>query len=278
MALNSKGFSLIEVLIVSGILVISALATSTIVSNMNRQIVRIEAGAHSDALLRNVTIAFSTPGVCQFNLKSPNFSALTFNPTDANAKIPIRILEMQSGGGTVPLINTTGTVTQPTAGYWVKSLELQNLKQVGTGNIFLGELVLAASKDAPTTSSSDETKDGYLEKTIPLYLNTTGAPGTVTIVDCSAINNFGGANENQIITGWPNNLKCGGTVWSVYRKGQYHCFRGGETTTRSSFMEYDPVTKEFSGCDNGGTCPCPEPTDPCRAKTVDELMTDGLGK
>lgn len=166
----------------------------------------------------------------------------------------------------------------PVALVTVAGVDGLRLLSVGLKNITLASGTYSGSFAVNIESSKEVLGPKQLQFQIPVnVLATSAAPGQMQFEGCTT--SSAGGLGGSIIQNWPDVLKCGDTVWTVYREGKYHCYGGGESSTRSAIMTFNSSTRTFSGVvDNTDNGKCGPNYGDCTTKTIDELIATGLAK
>lgn len=269
MAANKKGFSIIEVMVAVGLLTLVMLAATTFFAQQLKANHFLEFQSKREQLrLAMLGQVLNNPANCKClfngaaNFSSAGASDLTgyadphaigrFEPADCSAGVPNPLVDKNGFDG-LKLISTS----------------LKNISFAG--GTYGGELMITieASKEVAGPKT--------LLLKIPVAVLTTDAGGGMrTFEGCANSTGFG--MSNPIFPGWPNTLNCGGTVWTIYREGEYHCYGGGESSTRSDRMSFSASSRTFQSrtyeTDNNK---CPSSID-CQTKTIEELVGLGLAR
>lgn len=271
--INERGFTLIEMLVAAGIMSVVVLAFASVISNMNRQLVRATNLAEAEQSVRMLDKILQNQDNCDFNLKDANIPNRTFAVGSSGAKVPITKIEIPSGAGAKRIL---GVGDQITPNMWVKALGFSDMSQVASTNEFLGELYIEMS-DVPV-GSSDAAKSQVIVKQMPISLGTSWVAGdTSTQITACGTGQVGappdttpdpdppasssctaGSCVGVFGNNFPDRILCGGTLYHAVKKGVYRCHEGGAKSTRSAEVKFNS-SGNFVSQDNPtkgscGTC------------------------
>lgn len=266
---NDRGTSLIEIIVVMGIFGIIAAAMATLFSNQQHQM-RILTQKQELLDLKNILLMqLSRPEICTWQFKDKRVD-LSGSPTASNpSPSKVELNQLYHGPDTTSaLIGETGQLLPGTqTRIRVSKISLEGFYTSGNPNEYIASLKVVLEEDSLAIPFQPS------RITQVISVNPTDPIANKRIVSC------GGSAQTQkrIFTNWPNNLICGNKVWTVYTPGQYHCFAGGETTTRSGLMTFSN-SGVLQNCDDaGGGCGCAAPCD-VSGQTIDGLILSGNAK
>lgn len=263
---RSSGFSLVETLVAIAIMAAISLAMLSMLETQQKQL-RVIKQMQELADVKNIMlIQLSKPNVCYFHLQNRDIN-VSGNPTETKpSSTVIQLSELrQSGAATAPILAKAGQQLSGTSGINVSTISFRGIHSTGTPDEFRGYFEIVPDPK----SLQMPLKPIQIQQIVTT--DPGDPPGNKTIIGCGqpAVSSSG-----QIVPGWPNMLNCGGTVWTVFRAGVYHCFRGGESTTRSAIATWASTSSVGFSCKSSGSgCGCPSGS--CRTMTIDQLIQSG---
>lgn len=189
---NSKGMTIVEIMVVVGIMSIVALGTMTLFDTLTKSSIRAKASYDRIEAIGLVNDVLYSPNACRVTLNDPTSTALTFNKTnidepDSGEGINITDLWMANVNGnarTQVLISSTDASKKVFG-----KIEVQSMKLVmdnGTGsNYSEGTQVDRGNLIVKTKIKGLVGNDIYTDR-IPLWVKiSTNAAGLSTVEDCS---------------------------------------------------------------------------------------------
>lgn len=262
------GFSLIEVVVVMGVVGVLSLAVMRLFEMQQNNISMIETKVESNAILSHIGQLFENESVCSFNLKQPNipdFTSSKYLPfTGAIKRIEIAHLEMPSGLGSQTLL-TTGPI--PSHRIYVEMIGLDNINRIGTSENYSAEL------DIQVRSHGLSGTGGTIRRSIPLFLKTDLAAGPGALITSCSTKMSG---NSSFLEGWPHFINCGdpispGEAWALSAVGRYVRNSGPESSSRTSVInfqsngDYLSISKKSPAHSGAG----------CIGKSLQDLKSEG---
>lgn len=269
--LKNKGFSLIEVMIAVSLLTLVMLAATTFFAQQLKANNFLEFQSKREQMrLAMLGQVLNNPANCKCLFSgAANFpaTAAAGNPVNLSGFTdPVAVGKFEpadcSGGSPAPLVNQTGF-----DGMKLISTSLNNISF--GGGTYGGDLLITLE------STKEVAGPKTLLLKIPVAVLTSDAGGGQRKFEgCATSSGFG--ISNPIIPNWPTSLNCGGTIWTVYKEGKYHCYGGPENSTRTEVMTFSLTSRMKIGIDGDteGRCVCGE----CCNKSIDELIAAGLAR
>lgn len=205
---NTQGFSLVETLVVVGIMAIVSLALSNMISHQNKQIKVLSSKLQIKDLETSLKTNFSNSDYCGCLFRSISFNETTKSFNQSIASIPIAYSNVPTSLSTPCTPNTTGILV-PAINHKIEGSDLtiseisvENITEiVPSSGFYTGQLNIKFDiSDLGALKGSSINLSFKIDKT-------TGAPTTRTLLTC----NSAASNLNNATTIAPKNV---GT-WSI---------------------------------------------------------------
>jgi prepilin-type N-terminal cleavage/methylation domain-containing protein len=179
---KNRGFSLIEMMIVMGIMSVVMFSIMQFTMTSVRTTKSLELNAELDQMMIQLQLTLKDPTVCANNIG--NLSSNPFNPTSQNSSLSINQINSLTGQILGPLINNGGLPN--TNGTSVK-MALENFNNTGPTN-YTADLAVTLDK-GPNANTGGR----IIKRSIVVGLVTSGTAPTVTITGCNAVSNSAAA-------------------------------------------------------------------------------------
>lgn len=263
--LNRNGFSLVEILIAVGLLSITSLVIATLFTQMSNMVSIIDTRSNATDLMNQIRFALGPESACNSTLNVPNFQSLTI-PTNQGQlnTFSLRVNRLRISVGTPLLLAETNQSVTPRL--TVSQINFRKWQRVGTSSVYMASLEISFSPPGGATGIP-------LLRSIPVNFEAPGGGATGQLTRCSTLP-LTPTPPTGPLANWPHNVFCGGNVWTIVAPGVYHCFRGGELTTRSSIMKWDSGSRRMVNSvirSDEGYCGVGS----CDSRTMDEILATG---
>lgn len=265
---SQSGVGLIQIIIGVGIVGVVATALMSLMESQRRFLSATEQKQDVLALRSTVLQQVDLPQICGWQFRDLRFDATGITATgNSTLSIPVRDNTIYGGDNSnrVILAREGQRAGRGPASPQVSQIRLTNFRRAAADR-FTADLMVAFDPNSTVVGL----RESHMA-TVQFVTDPASPADDKRILSCTG--------RSSLFPGWPDMLNCGDTVYHIRGPGAYSCIRGGEDTTRSAGLIFDPSTRRMAHyrneTDEGPMAPACQ-CGPCCTNTMEELIDAGL--